>query len=293
MKNLDSFYKRATGLLKQYELFTTKQSREMAEMQASGRYSKSYLSAQQEKAGQARQHERQVVAERLDGLRAEFGGYLDEVYDPEAENISPNLIALLGSGVEFTPAEWSRMAANHRGNMMESRLLADSAKQAGYFLDCYSSREDVQNNFDEYCRRVNLSLDDDMAGRFFTDSVAAEIESLSRVNSLLQHSFDCEKIETGPDAAVSKEIAKQRQEAQAGFDDAAFRQGFTGEAPRDPRPVDGLTAQEREIAAEAAGADGITEKIAGMAKKAVQDTMFPPKSADGSTTATEAAGASK
>lgn len=288
MKNLDSFYKRATGLLKQYELFTTKQSREMAEMQASGRYSKSYLSAQQEKAGQARQHERQVVAERLDSLKGEFSEALDENYDLESAPISPMLQSIMNSGIQLTTKEWGQLAMNHSGNVTESRLIRDCARRNGFEIDCYTDREAAENSFSEFCRRIGLSLDDDAAGRFYSDSTAAEYDGLSRANALLEHDFSCEPVADTPEAEIRKDLDRQQSEQRAVWDDSKFLEGFSGRPVPEKTAADSLTAQEMQIAAEAAGNGEISEKIAQHAQRAVQDTMFPPKSADGSTTATEA-----
>jgi hypothetical protein len=193
-------------------------------------------------------NERENISNRISRIRNDFVDELNRKYDIEGAFISQKLTTVLNSGFTFDEREWQALAEKHKGNIVESRLIRDSAARQGFIITNYVSYDECLLNFDNLARHIK----DDMAA---TDPIIknyltvqdCEMACGAYCARCSVQSIECYPTPATPVEALSRDIAKEKaaHDKMTEEQGRAFVEGFTGQPITEPTPADYLTSEEQ------------------------------------------------
>ena len=134
--------------------------------QKSGDYSAKKIADMRTEAAQNRKREAEILRLRLGDLRTEYENQLLQkedfvnLSDADSSALS-RLSRLLNSGIKLSAKEYERYARNFENNRVAMRLLQDSARSNGLYLNGYMSIEDKMTGFDNYLKAFIRGIDSD------------------------------------------------------------------------------------------------------------------------------------
>jgi hypothetical protein len=192
--------------------------------------------------------ERENISNRISRIRNDFVDELNRKYDIESSFISTKLTTVLNSGFNFNEREWTQLAEKHKNNIVESRLIRDSAARQGFTITNYVSYDECLLNFDNLARHIK----DDMAA---TDPIIknyltvqdCEMACGQYCAKCSVQSIECYPTPATPVEALSRDIAKDKaaHDKMTEEQGKAFIEGLTGEKATAPIPAEYLTSEEQ------------------------------------------------
>lgn len=277
---MNEYFKDALALFSGFKSYLREQDDKYTELANSGKYSTRYMADLQAQNLIDRHAEQSITTSRLSKIREKYAEHLEKVYDLEQAKPSDNLRTVLNSGVRLTENDLLRLARKHQGNLVDSRLLCDYARDHGYELRNYVSEEDALKAFDDFSRQLAISIsNDDPFVQPYQSEDQAWIGAEAYSKRSEQPPMDISPVPQTVEQAIYQDMKReQEQDEEQKLSPeriAAFLEGFRGELEPEPTPVDDLTHQEKQLAEFAATRHNgtITPEDVELAKRVVKETL--------------------
>lgn len=190
-------------------------------------YSKAYSG---KVAAQSREMKIQAGTElkgQLDELREEFeevaikeSGILTDIPDRR-------ILSVFNSGVQLSECEFLALAKEFYGDPLNSRIIHDHAKRAGYEINNYLSIEKCMNIFNDYLRNIEFSTEENSAfvpiPPEYSDKIAENYIKMLYPSILDLH---IEKTAKNIEEGIAKDMIKHREQEESKLDEVAFLCGL-------------------------------------------------------------------
>lgn len=163
----------------------------------------------------------------MQGLEGEFADLAFAEADLGGKQLDSKLVAVLNSGIAYTPAELLALAKENIGLEANSRLIRDYAAKNGYTIKgSYVSPEDKASSFKNFNKAMIASMTDD-TGFVRLDPTAADSLTEKYIKSLFTYpeSVEIGKTPISADEQIASDI-RQRQKEEKALDNGKFQEGF-------------------------------------------------------------------
>lgn len=194
-----------------------------------GTYSQGYARQLVETANMQKQNAATELKTKLSKLKEDFeeaavaeSGILTDTPDRR-------LLALLNSGIQLTKGDFLALGKDFYGDQLNSRIIHEFAKKAGYSINNYLSVEKRMDIFNDYLRNIEHSTDDNSAFVPIPEELSEKIAQ-NYINLLNPSILDME-IEDIPQSleeGIAQDMRKQSENEEKKLDGKSFLDGLNG-----------------------------------------------------------------